>query len=118
MKLVQELIGLVNYWVSPTGDAHAVRDHIEWACSNVLHIRLPSTMVTEPLYNEMFNRRWLRVVISADKILADFKRLTPDQGFWLQQEATTRKLDVVDDNGNTFIRPESMAESVVGQLLT
>jgi len=117
MDPIQEIAGYINYWVSPVGEAYAVRSHAVWACENVLKIRVPSTLVTEHIYKEMYRLKWLRVAIGG-RIMTEFFSLTHDQEFWLQREANTRKLDVADDSGRVYIRPkEDVAESVVRRLI-
>jgi len=118
MKPVQEILGAVNYWLNAKGEAHTVGVHAIWACQNVLKIRVPRTLVMEPIYKKMYSLGWARVAIDQGVISVDYERLTADQLFWLQQEANKRNMDVLDDQNHVIITPqETTAESVVDQLL-
>jgi len=118
---VQEIIGAVNYWVDQSGIAYSVRSHVEWACHQILKIRVPQTLVTDNVYMQMYRKGWMRVAILGDRINVDFSRMTGAQGDWLMNEVNTRQLPAIDDRNRTIMEPESppqMAESVVDQLLS
>jgi hypothetical protein len=119
MNPIQEIIGAVNYWVNASGIAYAVRNHVEWACQQILKIKVPQTLVTDNVYLQMYRRGWMRVAILGERINVDFSRMTGEQADWLQNEANTRQIPVIDDRNRTIMEPEPpMAESVVDRLLS
>lgn len=121
MKAVQEILGAVNYWVSSSGIPQSVGSHVEWACKNVLRMKVPMTFVTDTVYMKMFRLGWMRVAILSGMIKVDYSRMTREQADWLQQEANKRGYPVVNDMNKTIMEPEAapegMAESVVNRLL-
>jgi hypothetical protein len=125
MKTLQEILGNVNYWLDRDGKAFVVSSHIEWAC-RLLKQRVPEYNEDErvrDIYWRMFNSGWVRVSISpaglGRQITVEYFRITRPQLDWLQEEAVTRRLRVVDNDGKElfdFEEPD-VAESVVDRLL-
>lgn len=108
-KLIKEIAGCVNYWVSPDGQQfHAVGGHAQWAAD---YLKMPVPR-DEPgsgfmgfqdrVYTRMFQNGWLRASKCDDDSLVIDGRMNQNQWDWAQEKALGDGLSVVDNRGRVL----------------
>lgn len=125
MIQIAEILGAVNFWISPTGKAHSVSGHASWACQHILNCKIPQSLENEPIYQAAKSKGWVRVAIlpAQSEMRVDYKSLNRSQLTWIEDTAITRKLAVISDDGETLMDytteyVEALAACAVAQLLS
>lgn len=104
--LLMELAGAVNYWLKRSGEAVRVFDHCDGA-AEILGVTLSAadrwTQCGE-LYTQLFNRGFVRVAVmhANHELLVDYhgRSISRAQWDWIEDQAVTHRLRVVDDQGH------------------
>lgn len=121
-EVINEIVGAINYWLSPGGKLTVVSNHVDFA-AKMFKVKLPRSNSDQAywnaqgkVYQKMYEKGWVRLAIQGKTVYTDYQRINRTQWAALEMLCIERACRAVDDDGRELMdfRSGPMGESLPG----